>query len=414
MSSRLRSPFPWLVIAGVLVAALSMRNPIVAPTPVLRDISTDYGLDAGTAGLITTAPVLMFSLMTPIAALIIRRSGAEIALMVTLVGVLVGSFLRALPGFGWMLAGMVVIGAAITIGNVVAPVIIRRDVPPERVGLVTAAYTAMLNVGSLITSLATAPLASQIGWTGALLVWTGITVAGVAVWATHMRRERRRHGRAETERAMTETHDEVAVLTGPTPVISTSRTSGRVFQPITFVLMVAFGMQSAAYYALTTWLPTIASDELGLDATAAGGLASVFQGLAIAGAFLVPLLGRVAPPIVTTLVVAGTWVTATTGLAIAPHLLLVWVCVGAVAQAGGFVVIFATLATVARSDAQAAGMSAAIQGGGYVLSAAGAPIIGALHDASGGWSLPSWVLSGATITYARFLCIAFVLSRRPR
>ena len=57
--------------------------------------------------------------------------------------------MRALPGFGWMLAGMIVIGASITIGNVVIPVIIRRDVPSARVALVTAAYAATLNVGSL-------------------------------------------------------------------------------------------------------------------------------------------------------------------------------------------------------------------------------------------------------------------------
>ena len=63
-----------------------------------------------------------------------------------------------------MLAGMFVIGAAMTIGNVVIPVIIRRDVPPARVGVVTAAYVATLNAGSLLTSLLTAPLAAVIGW----------------------------------------------------------------------------------------------------------------------------------------------------------------------------------------------------------------------------------------------------------
>ncbi|MFX8689005.1 hypothetical protein ABTM39_20000, partial [Acinetobacter baumannii] len=88
--------------------------------------------------------------------------------------VLVGTAIRAVPGFGWMLAGMIVIGAAITIGNVVIPVIIRRDVPPARVGLVTAAYVATLNAGSLITSLLTAPLAAVIGWPAALAVWAGL------------------------------------------------------------------------------------------------------------------------------------------------------------------------------------------------------------------------------------------------
>ena len=71
------------------------------------------------------------------------------------------------------------------------PVIIRRDVPTARVGIVTASYAATLNVGSLITSLLTAPLAGVIGWNLALLTWAALTIAGVLVWGAHLRRERR-------------------------------------------------------------------------------------------------------------------------------------------------------------------------------------------------------------------------------
>ncbi|NLA09300.1 MAG: MFS transporter, partial [Microbacteriaceae bacterium] len=147
---------PWLVVIGVLVAAVSMRGPIVAPTPVLGSIAEDLVLTASTAGLITTVPVLAFAAFTPLAALLVRRAGAEVAVLFTLCGVLVGTLVRSIPGFGWMLAGMLIIGIAITVGNVVMPVIIRRDVPPERVTIVTAGYTAMLNVGSLLAAIGTA------------------------------------------------------------------------------------------------------------------------------------------------------------------------------------------------------------------------------------------------------------------
>ncbi len=43
-SSGARQSTPWLVIVGVLVAALSLRGPIVAPTPVLRAIEHDFGI----------------------------------------------------------------------------------------------------------------------------------------------------------------------------------------------------------------------------------------------------------------------------------------------------------------------------------------------------------------------------------
>ncbi|MES2866752.1 MAG: MFS transporter, partial [Actinomycetota bacterium] len=185
-----RRSIPWLVVAGVLVAALSLRAPIIAVTPVLPDIVRDLGIGAASAGLLTTAPVIMFAAITPVAALLIRRAGAELALLLSLSGVLFGTFVRALPGYGSMLAGMFIIGAAITIGNVVVPVIIRRDLPAERTAVATAAYSATLNVGSLVTALGTVPLAELMGWPLALLVWSSVTVVSLALWIVHIVRSK--------------------------------------------------------------------------------------------------------------------------------------------------------------------------------------------------------------------------------
>src|SRR6187431_150503 len=384
---------PWLVVAGVLVAALSLRGPIVAPTPVLRLIEDDLDIGAAAAGLLTTAPVLMFALLTPLAALVIRRAGAELALLLSLSGVLVGTFVRALPGFGWMLAGMLVIGASITIGNVVIPVIIRRDVPPERVGLVTGAYVATLNLGSLITSLLTAPLAAAIGWQFALLVWSALTIGGIALWSIHLSRSRRVAGgdeRYSGDRPATGsvTLDlDPATVTGPLPVVGRRGDRSILRRPVTWLLVASFGAQTLMYYALSTWLPTIASDELALDATSAGALASLYQGFGIAGALLIPVLARFTARLVPALVVCASWLILTLGLVFAPEQLALWLSVGAIGHAGGFVVIFTTLVAVARTDAEAAGMSALVQGVGYGIGAFGAPIVGALHQVSGGWTV---------------------------
>lgn len=303
---------PWLVVVGVLVAALSLRGPIVAPTPVLRDIAVDLGVGSATAGLLTTAPVLMFAVLTPVAALVIRRAGAELALLLALCGVLLGTLVRALPGFGWMLAGMLVIGAAITVGNVVVPVIIRRDVAPERVSFVTAAYVSMLNAGSLLTSLATAPLASLVGWPLALLTWSLLLIAAIAVWATHLHRLRRpgqalpqRRAGAASAVAGSPGFDPDTV-TGPLPVVGGRRTEGSLLRhPVLWLLLVAFGCQTMIYYGLSTWLPTISADELGLGRAGAGAVASIFQGVGIVGALVVPLLARYTPAIVPAVVMCA-------------------------------------------------------------------------------------------------------------
>lgn len=412
---------PWLIVSGVLVAALSLRGPIVSPTPVLGDIESDLGIGPAAAGLLTTAPVLMFALLTPVAAVVIRRSGAELALLLALSGVLGGTLVRALPGFGWMLAGSVVIGAAVTIGNVVIPVIIRRDVPPPRVGMVTAAYVAMLNAGSLITSLFTAPLATLIGWPMALLAWSVITIAGIAVWGAQLRRDRSAgvppgerfsgeqppsgHGRSEP--------DPSATLTGPLPVVAHGRAERSVLRsPVAWLLLAAFAGQVTIYYALSTWLPTLVADELGLDRDAAGALASIFQGAGVVGAFVVPLLTRYTPRVVPALTICASWLILLIGMLLAPGLLWLWLIIGAIGHAGGFVVIFTTLVLAARSDAEAAGMSALVQGGGYGIGALGAPVVGALHEVSGGWTVPLLLLLGVAILYCVALLGATAAGRR--
>ncbi|WP_243075193.1 CynX/NimT family MFS transporter [Microbacterium sp. SS28] len=414
---------PWIVVTGVLVAALSLRGPIVAPTPVLGEIEQDLGIGAAAAGLLTTAPVLMFALLTPLAALVIRRAGAELALLLSLSGVLLGTFVRALPGFGWMLAGMVVIGASVTIGNVVIPVIIRRDVPPARVGFVTAAYAATLNVGSLLTSLLTAPIASVIGWQLALLVWSGITVAGIALWGVHVRRSRRAgdewgdrySGRSAPAEPGARLDLDPATVTGPLPVVG-ARSAGAggsiLTRPVTWLLVASFAGQTTIYYALSTWLPTIAADELGTDATTSGALASLYQGVGIFGALLIPVLTRFTPRIVPATVICVSWLVLTTGLLVAPELLWLWVSIGALGHSGGFVVIFTALVAVARSDAEAAGMSALVQGGGYAVGALGAPFLGALHQLTGDWTLGLAVMLGLSVVYCVVLLAALAASRR--
>ncbi|WP_218869377.1 CynX/NimT family MFS transporter [Microbacterium sp. AK009] len=419
-----RRAFPWFVIAGVLTASLSLRGPIVSPTPVLRDIEADLGITGATAGLLTTAPVLMFALLTPLAAIFVRRTGAETALLVSLSGVLLGTVIRSVPDFGFMLAGMVVIGASITIGNVVIPVIIRRDVPPERVAVVTAAYTATMNVGSLLTSSLTAPLASLIGWSWALLAWSSITIAGIVLWGMHLARSRRQGEDAERYSGdLAPSRDDAgaasaldinpATITGPLPVVASRRAERSMMRrPVTWLLVASFGLQSFLYYGLSTWMPAIASDELGVGPDAAGALASIYQGAGIAGAFVVPFLARWTPRLVPPTVVCISWVVLGVGLLAAPELLALWLAIGAIGHAGGFVVIFSALVAVARSDSEAAGLSAFVQGGGYVVAAAGGPLFGLLHDLSGSWT-PALVLVLALVgVYSAVLIGASVAAMR--
>lgn len=412
-----RRTVPWLVLIGILVAALSLRAPIIALTPVLPDIIADLGISSASAGLLTTAPVVMFALLTPIAALVIRRAGAEIALLLSLSGVMIGTVIRALPGFGSMLVGMIVIGASITIGNVVIPVIIRRDLPPERTAIATAAYTATLNVGSLLTALATVPLAETTGWSLALLLWGGMTVGGLALWIVHVVRSR---GWESAERSSGEpvarsgARSTVESITGPMPVVVDNRVAAIVRRPIVWLLLATFASQSTIYYAMSTWLPTMLLDTTDVDAASAGALASIFQGVAIAGALLAPVFLRFLGPVGSALLMGSCFAVMVIGMLIAPELAAVWAAFGAIAHSAGFVLIFTALVRVSHSDAEAATMSALVQGGGYLFAALGAPVVGAIREASGGWQMPLMAVAAVVAIYIVALTAAMITAFRRR
>lgn len=411
-----RRAIPWLVLIGILVAALSLRGPIIALTPVLPDIIADLQISSASAGLLTTAPVVMFAVITPLAALVIRRAGAEIALLLSLAGVMVGTLVRALPGFGSMLAGMIVIGAAIAIGNVVIPVIIRRDLPPERTAIATAAYSATLNAGALLTALATVPVADATGWSLALVLWSGFTVFGMALWIVHIVRSRAwgsaERASGEAPRYRGDHHVDTASITGPMPVVVDNRVAAILRRPIVWLLLAAFASQSAVYYALSTWLPTILLDTTDVSAAAAGALASVFQGVAIAGAMIAPLLLRYVGAVPSGLLLGGCFTVMVIGMLVAPDLAALWASFGAVAHSSGFVLIFTGLVRASRSDAEAATMSALVQGGGYLFAALGAPIMGAVQEASGGWQVPLIAVLAVVVLYTTALISAMAVAFR--
>ena len=255
----------------------------------------------------------------------------------------------------------------------------------------TGLYTASLNVGSMITSLGTAPLAAVVGWRWALATWGLLAVAGTLYW---MRLARAR---------------QAAALPEPAPAAQTETIP---FKGFGWLLLVAFGAQSFAYYAVSAWLPTLLSDTRGLDASASGVTASLFQIAAVVGAFGVPALAARAPGWIPVAIVGTLWIILPIGLLVAPEAYVLWSLVGGVGQGGGFTAVLAIIARVTTSDREAAVLSARVQTGGYVISVFGAPLVGALNSATGGWSAPLVAVLAAAVTFTVTGIIAALIARR--
>ena len=370
-----------LLVAAIVVLALNLRGPIVAVSAVLEPIRADLGISAGTAGLLTSLPVLCFGLATPLASALLARTGLGRGVSISLVVLFVGIVVRSLDGLTAALTGTVLIGLAITVANVAVPVVIGRDLSRWS-GSVLGLYTAALNVGSMITLSFTVPIADVAGWRVALLAWGVLVLGGLAMWWYGTRR---RGGLARPA--------------GEKAQRATAR-DDRVWwrRPVVWGLTAGFAGQAFAYYGVTAWLPQLLRDELGMTPGAAGASSSIFQIAALAGAFGVPVLLRVCPgPRAVVLVVAAAWTTLPLGMLLAPQWWALWCSIAGAAQGGGLVVIFALVVRRARDLTENRRMSALVQGGGYAVAATGPTVIGAVHQATLSWTAPLLVILAAIL-----------------
>lgn len=373
-----------LTFVAVVAVSLTLRSPIAAVSPVLGEMRADLGLGAGAAGLLTTLPVLCFAAFSGLSLALYRRTGAEVALVASMVVLALGTLLRSAPGSSpWpAMAGTVLIGLGIAVGNVVVPVVAKRDFG-RRSSLVVGVYTASLTGGAALAAAGTAPVADQVGWRPALLTWDVLVVVAIGLWVAVGVQRRRR---------------ESAPVEAAPPVrnpLWRDRTA--------IALAVLFGTQSLLYYAMTAWLPSLLGSppEAGgqlLDRSHAGVALSLMQVVGIAGSLLVPtLLHRGRDQRTLGLVIGALWLVSLLGLLVAPAAWPAWVVLMGFGQGAGISYALAVMVLRAGDDAMAARLSGFVQGAGYLLSAGGPVLVGAAFDRTGSWHVPLLALAGVAV-----------------
>ncbi|NDL58266.1 MFS transporter [Phytoactinopolyspora mesophila] len=373
----------WFLVLALVVVSLNLRGPIVAVSPVLEDIQRDLEITAGSAGLLTSIPVLCFAAVSPLVAVFARRLGVDLTITISLVVLAVGVAIRPWAGFGLLVAGTIMIGAAIAVGNVLIPVLVRRDFP-ERPGPLLSASTTSLIISATIPAVLTAPLASVIGWRAALAIWACLVVVALAIWSAATQTNRQ-HQVSPT----TPEHDAPTARTPPKPVWR-NRSA--------WELGLFFGIQSFLFYAATAWLPTMLRDAGGLDATAAGTALSVFQLIGIAGAIAVPVLIRRREVRYTVVVVLSVlWVIFLAGLLVAPQAWPVLCALGGLAQGGCLAMGLSLIALRSTTSDAARRVSAMVQTVAYCFSAPGPVVIGGISMTTNGWTTPFSMLIALSI-----------------
>ncbi|MDV5147044.1 MFS transporter [Streptomyces sp. SBC-4] len=370
---------PAVLLIGIVLASLNMRASLASVAPLVGEISTALGLSSTASSLVTSVPVLFLGLGALVAPWLGRRFGAERVLFAALLLLAVGILARVLPSVYALYGGGILVGTAIALLNVLMPGLIKRDFP-DRAAAMTSVYTGAMIAGATVAAAAAVPLEEALGggWKASLGVWSLLAMVAAVAWLPQVVIARGRTG-----------HGVRAVPAGDARPVSLWRS------PLAWQVTLFMGMQSVWTYVLIAWMPTIFTDH-GMSRSAAGMVFAFNTLTQIVGAFAVPLLaGRTRSQrplivLVTALVAAGY-----VGLLVAPvEGAWLWSGVLGVGQ-GGALGLALTLIVLRSGDAATASrLSGMAQSVGYLLGAAGPLAAGALHQATGSWTLPIALVLG--------------------
>jgi MFS transporter, CP family, cyanate transporter len=370
--SRLKSIF---LITGIVLLAVNLRASITAIGPLIGEIRASTGISSFLSGLITTLPLLAFSFLSTWAPRLARRWGIEMALLGSLVVLVVGIVLRAVPVVSLLFVGTALLGMAIALGNVLLPGLIKRDFPLQ-VGLMTGVYTTVMGLGAALASGVSVPLAQGLGWRGSLLFWALPAAIALLVWLLLL-----------------------LVFHNQRP-IQMSEVSGHGLwrSPLAWQVTLFMGLQSLAYYIMVAWLPAILYSR-GINLVTAGWMFSLQQFVSVLSSFFVSLLaGRFRSQRVLVVLTVLLCLIAYAGfLSGVNELLPLWCMLLGLGQGAclSLALMFFVLRTSnARSAAELSGMAQSI---GYFLAALGPILFGALHDLTHGWTIPLAVLIVVTL-----------------
>jgi len=379
-----------LITATAFVVALSLRPALTAVGPVLPRIGLDLQLGEAAQGLLGTLPLLAFAAASPLVHLASRRFGMERAVFVSLLVLAASSALRPYTGQAGLWIGTAVVGGAIAVGNVLVPVILKRDYAAH-VSRATGIYTAFITGGAAIASILAVPIADAVDWRLSLAVWGGLAVLVAVIWLPRtLSPEPMPRARAADE----------------APPVSVWR------QPMAWLVTGFMGLQSTSFYLFVNWLPTIEITTGGVSERSTGVHLFVFQVFGLIGGLSIPLLLKHPTNQRAGLMIASTPILAALlGLLLAPHLAIVWAVVGGLGQGAGLVAALSLISLRGRGHHETTQLSGMAQAVGYTLAAAGPVVAGYLTQVTGGWSTTLVVFA---VLAATQVTLGFVAGRDNR
>lgn len=371
-----------VILLAIVLTALNLRTAVTGYTAIAGVVERGIGFGPAVTGLVGTVVTACFAVCAFAAPVLSRRIGLEWAAFAAVTLTTVGIVLRALSASTLeLLAATAVAFAGVGASNVLVIPIVKEHFP-DRVKSVSTLYMVLLQVGQFVAPIVGVTLSETFGWRLSLGSWAVLTAAAAALWLLVARGVDRPAVGAAATSSVSKGQDQE-----PRP---------RKARPIVWGLVGLMGMTTLHTYSLVTWLPSMFASA-GLGALPSASLLSLFAGVGLCAAFVVPaLVGRLRNPFPIVVSCVILLLVGYLGMSTAPREgAVVW----AVALGLGvstFPLCLTLIGVRTRTSREAATLSGLVQGVGYGVGCLGPIGLGLLDQGTGSWS-SSYVVLMSTL-----------------
>lgn len=371
-------------IPGIILIGVSLRTPFTVLPIILGNISQGLEVEVSSLGVLTSLPLLMFTLFSPFSTRLAQKIGLEHLFTYSLFFLTIGSLIR-LINLPLLYLGTLMVGASVAVINVLLPSLIQAN-QPKKIGFLTTLYVTSMGIATALASYLAVPITQASSWKGLILLLTLLCLATFLVWLPNHRYNHR-----------------LAPQTKQKSQIKVMRNKQ------VWAIIIFSGFQSLIFYTVMTWLPTM-SIHAGLSSHEAGLLTSILSLISIPFSMTIPSLTtslstRNRQLMLTLVSLAG--VVGISMLFFPINNFIYWLAIhlliGTATSAlfPYLMVNFSLKTSAPEKTAQLSGLS---QTGGYILAAFGPTLFGYSFDLFHSWvpSVAALLLIDILMTVALF------------
>lgn len=173
----------YMLLIAILLVGATLRSSIASVGPLVPHIKSDLAMSNTAIGFMNTLPLIAFGLFSPLAPKIAATLGIEVTLLISMFILSFGVIFRVFGDSTVLILGTLVVGIAISAGNVLTPSLIKSTFI-KNTGFVVGLYSITMNLISALSSGLTSSIANSrtFDWKFAMQLWVIFPVLAIVAF----------------------------------------------------------------------------------------------------------------------------------------------------------------------------------------------------------------------------------------